>query len=244
MRFQAPPRQPTLRQRGGRGSAAASQQARVLAGVLGTTVLLVAVGWVVGFTSVFGVRTVVVRGESQVTAETIRAAAALPRGAPLARLDLTGIARRVETIPGIQYARASRSWPSTVRIDVVERSPLAVLPRESALWLVDADGVLFQQVRSAPAGLPRLVVADPDPDSPATRAALTVLAALSDQLRRTVQVVEAPGPDLVTLGLRDGRTVIWGGAEDSATKARVLPALLSRPGSTYDVSTPTVAVVH
>jgi cell division protein FtsQ len=200
--------------------------------------------WTVGFTGVFGVRTVVVHGESAVSARTVLAAAAVPTGTPLARLDVGGICARIGAIPGIQHARVSRSWPSTVRIDVLERRPLAVLPRGAALWLVDIDGVLFQQVRSAPAGLPRLVVAGPDPGSTASRAALTVLAALPARVRRVVQVVEAPSPGSVTLDLRDGRTVIWGGVEQSATKARVLLALLSRPGSTYDVSTPTVAVVR
>ena len=57
-------------------------------------------------------------------------------------------------------------------------------------------------------------------------------------------VVEAPTPDSVTLGLRDGRSVVWGGSGDSAAKARALGPLLTRPGSTYDVSTPTVAVVR
>ena len=200
--------------------------------------------WVVGFTSALGVRTVVVRGTEAVSPDAVLAAAAVTTGTPLIRLDTAAISRRVGQIPGVQHARVSRSWPHTVRIDVVERSPLAVLPRGPAFWLVDADGVLFQQVPVPPDGLPRVVVVHPGPADPAMRAALVVIGSLTPALRRMVQVVEAPTPDSVTLGLRDGRTVVWGGPGESAAKARVLGPLLTRPGSTYDVSTPTVAVIR
>lgn len=203
-----------------------------------------AAAWVVGGTAVLGVRTVVVRGAEAVSPEAVQAAAAVPTGTPLIRLDTAGISRRVGQIPGVQHARVSRSWPHTVRIDVVERTPLAALPRGSAYWLVDAEGVLFQQVTVPPAGLPGLVVAHPGPTDPALRAALVVIGSLSPALRLMVEVVEAPTPESVTLGLRDGRTVVWGGSGDSAAKARALGPLLTRPGSTYDVSTPTVAVVR
>jgi hypothetical protein len=83
------------------------------------------------------------------------------------------------------------------------------------------------------------VVAHPGPADPALRAALVVIGSLSPALRLRVEVVEAPTPDSVTLGLRDGRTVVWGGAGDSAAKARALGPLLSiylgyaDPKSTY-----------
>jgi cell division protein FtsQ len=207
-------------------------------------VLVGAVAWVGGCSGALGVRAVTVHGIRAVSPDAVLAAAAVPTGTPLIRVDTTGISRRVGQIPGVQHARVSRSWPHTVRIDVVERTPLAVLPRGSAFWLVDADGVLFQQVTAAPAGLPGLVVSHPGPDDTALRAALVVIGSLSPALRLLVEVVEAPTPDSVTLGLRDGRTVIWGGSGDSAAKARALGPLLTRPGSTYDVSTPTVAVVR
>lgn len=200
--------------------------------------------WVAGFTGVLGVRTVLVRGADSVPVGTVRDAAAVPLGVPLIRLDSAGISRRVGQIPGVQHARVSRSWPNTVRIDVVERTPIAAIPHGSAFSLVDAEGVLFQQVATSPPGLPRLVVAHPLVTDPAMHAALVVIGSLDGALRGMVQVVEAPTPDSVTLGLRDGRTVIWGGSGESEAKARALGPLLTRPGSTYDVSTPTVAVVR
>lgn len=73
---------------------------------------------------------------------------------------------------------------------------------------------------------------------------MTVVASLQPDLRGTLARVTAPTPDSVTLMLGDGRTVIWGGADDSATKAKVLAALLTQPGTVYDVSSPDAAVVR
>ncbi len=44
--------------------------------------------------------------------------------------------------------------------------------------------------------------------------------------------------DQITLVLRDGRQVLWGSAEESDAKARVLVALLKEPAASYDVSVP------
>jgi cell division protein FtsQ len=211
----------------------------------GVTVFAVATGWVVGFTGVFGVRQVAVHGASGTVPDaTVRQVAAVPLGGPLARLDLAGIAGRVEHLPGVAHVRVSRAWPSTARIDVVERVPVAVVPEGAALWLVDVDGVLFQRVAKAPAALPTLVVPHPRQLDPAGRAALAVLGTVPGSLRAKVGVVEAPSPYSVTLGLRDGRTVIWGGPDDAALKAKLLVVLLTRPGSMFDVSSPSVAVVR
>ena len=44
--------------------------------------------------------------------------------------------------------------------------------------------------------------------------------------------------DQISLVLRDGRTVVWGSAEDSDAKAEVLVELLEQPARKYDVSVP------
>ena len=57
-------------------------------------------------------------------------------------------------------------------------------------------------------------------------------------LARQVDHVEVATVDQISLVLRDGRTVVWGSAEESELKAEVLAPLLSSPGQTYDVSVP------
>ena len=68
--------------------------------------------------------------------------------------------------------------------------------------------------------------------------AAAVVSALPDDLAPRVDHVSVATVDQIELALRDGRTVVWGSAEDSAQKAEVLEVLLGQEASVYDVSVP------
>ncbi len=205
--------------------------------------VLAAAIWVAGFSGVLGVRQIAVTGVHALSADQVRAAAAVPDGRPLARVDTDGVADRVRGLAGVERVAVTRSWPGTLRITVTERRGVALVDRDGALWLVDPDGVVFQRLRTHPR-LPLLRIPDVGPDSDLARAALTAVTALPPALLAQVGEVRARTPEQVTLLLSGRRTVLWGGAEDSAAKAAVLPALLSRPGTYYDISTPSVVTVR
>lgn len=218
---------------------------RIATGAVASAVIAAALVWLVGFTGVFGVRKVVVTGAAAtVPASVVERVAQVPMGEPLARLDGGAIAARVAALPAVAAVTVHRVWPATARIDVTARVAVAVVPAGSGYSLVDATGVRFATVTKAPAGLPTLVQHDPVRLDRADRAALRVVSGLPASLRSAVAVVEAPTSYSVTLGLRDGRTVIWGGADDGVEKARVVAVLLTRPGTTFDVSVPSVSVVR
>lgn len=205
--------------------------------------LLVALGWVVFATSVLGVREVRVTGSVIAPPEQVRAAAAVTPGTPLARVDLAAVRARVRALPSVADAAVHRAWPTTLVIDVAERRAVAAVPTGDAFALIDAQGVVFQSVPQRSAGMPLVRVATPGPQDPSTRAALTVLATLTPPLRAVLAAVVADSPDRIRLELTGDRTVIWGDATQSETKARVATALLSQPGRTIDVSAPNVATV-
>ena len=205
--------------------------------------VLVAGVYLAEFTGLLGVHTVTVTGVRALTADEVRAAAAIPDGQPLARIDVDGVAERVRALAGVERVAVARSWPGTVRITVTERHGVALVSRDGGLWLVDGGGVVFQRLTRRPR-LPLLALPDVRPDNPAARAALTAVAALPAPVTAQVAQVKAATPEQVTLVLTGARTVLWGGAEESAAKAAVLQALLSRPGRHYDVSTPSVVAVR
>ena len=221
------------------------RQGRVVGALAAAVAVLAAAVWVVGFTGVLGVRTVAVTGVGRVlSAGEVRAAAAVPDGQPLARVDIGAVEDRVRALAGVARVAVSRSWPSTVRIAVTERRGVAVIRRDDGAWLVDGGGVAFQRAPVGRRTLPLLDVPGARPDDPGTRAALSALTALSPEVTKQVSVVRAPTPESVTLALSRNRTVLWGGAEQPAAKAAVLTALLRRPGSYYDISTPSVVTVR
>lgn len=193
--------------------------------------------WAVFFSSFLAVQGVQVSGLQDLRASQIRTAAAVPTGEPLARVDLDGIRRRVESLAGVRSADVTRQWPDQVRIAVEERVAVAVVEIGGRIRGMDSSGVVFRDYQQAPAGLPH-VQTSTETRSDALAEAAKVISALPQELARIVDHVEVQTVDQIELALRDGRTVVWGSAEESEQKAEVLAALLQRPAQTYDVSVP------
>ncbi|MFC6020377.1 cell division protein FtsQ/DivIB [Plantactinospora solaniradicis] len=213
----------------------------VLAGLL--VVVLVGTGTVYG-TSVFGFRTLRIVGAALVTPEQVREAARLSDGVPLARIDLAVVQARVAELPPVARVTVSRQWPRTLLVELVERTPVAVVPQNRRFVVIDGSGVVFQTRSDHPAGLPLARIGTPGPDDVATRGALEVLAALTPELRERLTEVVVEGPARITVKLRGGRTVLWGDASRSDTKAQVATSLLARKGDTIDVRTPDVVTIR
>lgn len=216
---------------------------RVRTVVLLAVLLVVVLGAVAWFSPLLSVRSVTVRGETSVTEQQVLDALDVPAGTRLLGLDTAAAAARVAALPRVASATVDRTLPSRVTVTVVERTPVAWVAAADGQHLLDASGVDYAVEAPAP-GLPQLTVATPGPGDPSTRAALGVLTSLPDPLRALVATVSATSPSAVQLTLTDGRTVVWGGTDDAARKATVLTAVLTRPGRTYDVSSPDMPTVR
>ncbi|MBA8823421.1 cell division protein FtsQ [Saccharopolyspora lacisalsi] len=215
-----------------------SRSLRVLL-FLGMAVITVLV-LVLYFTPALGVRSVEISGTTE--RQRIRDVAAIRTGTPMLRVDESAIRDRLRALPWVDSTRVELGWPWTVRLRVVERSPVAYTRTSKGIRLVDAEGVPFETV-PAPPELPELRVHRATADDGATDAALTVLRALPDPVRRELTTIVAEQPDHVRLLLTGGRTVQWGSTARTARKAAILPALLTRPGKVYDVTTPALPTV-
>ncbi|MCW2785728.1 MAG: cell division protein FtsQ [Marmoricola sp.] len=201
-------------------------------------VLLVALGaWAIYFSSWVTVHGVDVTGTKALSSARVTRVADVPTGRPLARVDLAAIQARVEAIPAVRSAAVSRSWPHTIHIAITERTPVAVVSRGAGLQAVDEDGVLFGSYARAPANLP-LVRTAPDVKADALAEAARVVTSLRADIVARVAHVDVVSVDAITLDLRDGTTVLWGSADQSAQKAEVLAILLRKHPQHIDVSVP------
>ena len=198
---------------------------------------LVGVVWLFWFSTYLSVRSVEVSGVDRLRDAEVLAAADVREGEPLARVDLATVRARVQALAEVRSAEVTRTWPDTVTISVQERIPVAVVEIGGRLRGLDVEGVVFREYRSVPQGLPR-VETPVDTGRDALVEAAAVVSALPGDLTERVDHVEVATVDQISLELRDGRTVVWGSAEESEAKAEVLAALLEQPGSTYDVSVP------
>jgi cell division protein FtsQ len=199
--------------------------------------------WLIWFSTVLVATEVDVDGMTTLRADTIREQAAVPLGLQLARIDTVAIETRVARMERISKVDVRRRWPHTVRISVTERVPVGWVVSNGAIRYVDRDGIDFRTVAREPENLLEIRIETLDPLTrqqalEAVTRVITFLRAEARDLYVQVRYVSAATQDSVQLRLTEGRTVVWGSAEDNDEKAVVLRPLLKIDAERYDVSAP------
>jgi cell division protein FtsQ len=98
----------------------------------------------------FAVTAVDVSGTSRVSADRVRAAAAIEPGTNVWRLDPAAITARVESVPEIRRAEVIRNLPNRISILVEERRPFTLVHAGRLHWL-DEEGRVLDEAREATA---------------------------------------------------------------------------------------------
>jgi cell division protein FtsQ len=221
--------------------------------------IVAGVAWALLGSRLLVVRSVTVSGTHLVTQAQVIAAADVPLGTSLVGVNTGQVARRVEAIRQVASATVSKDWPDHLAITVRERVPVvAVRMADGGFDLVDPAGVIVRWSATDPAGLPLYetsVAGDALHGDPALATVAAVLAELSPALSGQVADVEvdqvAAGPGVtaseayqVMLGLRDHKTVVWGGTDSAAQKNRELAILMHGSATYLDVSAPGTVVTR
>ena len=139
----------------------------------------------------------------------------------------------LERLPWVQHATVMRLLPNTLRVSVVERTPVAFVRQGSSIGLVDASGVLLDMPADAPGdphySFPVLtgILAD-DPVS--TRAArmeiygrfMKELGSSGEKITDTLSEVDVSSPEDVKALIPSGSTdiLVHFGDEDFLTRYR------------------------
>jgi cell division protein FtsQ len=190
----------------------------------------------------FAVARVEVRGASRMLPEQVMAAAAIPRGTNIFRLDTAGVIDRIEALPEVRRADVVRELPNRVVISVEERRPFTLVHGGRLHWM-DEEGRLLGTSPSAVSS-PLPVISGLTADElasmrtspgPKARAAIAVIRALIRSGGLTAEISEIDmsrreGPVLYTL---DGVEVRLGN-EDWEERLQRLEGVLAQV-ATQDV---------
>lgn len=209
----------------------------VMGGGAGLALLLAVLVWLVSFSPVLASKDVRITGNKLVTNEQVLRAAQVPMGVPLSKFKTGPVSHRVAQLAPVASVRVHTRWPSTVVIDITERT--GVYQRgEGQVWqTVDAAGVVFAQSDKRDKKLPLATTSSVENRLLADVA--TVVNSLTPKLRKALDQVDATGPDQITVRLKTGQKVVWGSAADSALKAQVAEALVAQDQFTlFNVSSP------
>lgn len=178
----------------------------------------------------FAARQITVTGSVHTPTAAIVRAAGLTGHPPLVDVGPSATAG-VEALPWVRRATVDVQWPDSVRITVVERTPVVVVQRVGGWALVDRTGRVLADAPAAPSGVPQLLGAG-TPGPPGTElggaaAALHVAATLPRAFAGQVaQVAEVAGGQ-VQLHLTTPLTVDLGTPTQLHRKYEDLAAILA-----------------
>lgn len=99
----------------------------------------------------FEVRKVSVSGTNRMDEQIVYERVLAEQDRPMPLVDLAEVRARLLELPWVKDARVSRQLPDTLKVDIVERVPHAVLKKPDRLVLVDAEGHELEPVSAAKA---------------------------------------------------------------------------------------------
>jgi cell division protein FtsQ len=192
----------------------------------------------------FEVRRVRVSGIERMNEQTVYDAIWKERNAatPMPLVNLDDIRERLLAMPWVEDARVSAQLPQTIAIDIVERTPHAVLKKPDRLMLIDAEGVELEPI-SKEASKDNLIISGPG----ASRVVggLDRLMAAAPALQPQIKEAEWIGNRRWNLMFKTGQVLALPQGSDASAKALVSFArldgqnrLLGGKVATFDMRTP------
>ena len=88
---------------------------------------------------------IVIEGNRFVASDAIVEKFAADMGRSVVRVPLGERREALETLPWVEQARVQRVMPNQIRVEIIERTPVAFLRTASELSLVDSHGVIFDR---------------------------------------------------------------------------------------------------
>ena len=200
-------------------------------------VLLVAAAYILGWSTLFTVSSVEIKGSrTQVSSGIVK-------GQKLARVEPRAIAAKFETLDWVDSAKVSRNWISgIVTIELTERTPVASYNNK----VIDATGKSFV-LRGTPSTPLVQIQAS---DLTAATKAVTFFTKLPEDLKEALSDVKVRDTGVLVLGVNNaGKNfeIQWGADSENELKIKVYKALIALPENAsikgVDVSAPHAPIV-
>lgn len=243
----------------GRGARMQSRYKRHVRRIFTTLAILavaVAAYAVLYFSSAFTITEVTVKGCEHLTDAEMTELAAVPTDTTLLRVDAAGITSRLQSEPWVASASVNRVLPSTLELDITERTIKAVVqvPTKDASkyekWAIASDGMWLMKIpdenSAEAANVSKKVYEDaaevlqitdvpygvePKVGTYCTddnvNNALKIISGMTTELAGQVKRVSANGTETTTLTLENGVQIAFGDANDIRDKERICLQLMS-----------------
>ena len=190
----------------------------------------------------FEVRHVRVSGAERMDEQRVYERVLSQRDIPMPLVDVEAIREELLELPWIKDARVSRQLPGTLKIDIVERQPHALLEKPDRLMVIDEQGVELEPASRAKAGEMLLISG---PGAGRQVQALDRLLEAAPALRPQVKAAEWVGNRRWNLSFKTDQILALPQGEDEAASALISFArldgqnrLLGGKVATFDMRAP------
>ena len=204
---------------------------------LATAIIVGIASYALGWSTLFTVSSVEVKGSDQFLPQNVKV------GEKLARVEPRAVASTYENFAFVKDAKVSRNWISgKVTISITTRTPVAIFNNQG----IDDSGKVFMVKGNLPAALPQIQAGSIE----IAVAAVDFMTSLPDEIRSALKILKVRSTGAYVLEVDvEGRKVEvrWGFATDNELKAKVYKALLAQPENAklkrMDLSAPHAPIV-
>ena len=204
---------------------------------LAAAIILALASYALGWSTLFTVSSVEVKGTDQFLPQSVKV------GEKLARVEPRAVAATYEKFAFVKDAQVSRNWISgKVTISITSRTPVAIFNNQA----IDDSGKAFVVKGQLPADLPQIQAGTVD----IAVTAVGFMTSLPDEIRSNLKVlkVRSTGAYVMDIDVQGRKVEVrWGFATDNELKAKVYKALLEQPENAklkrMDLSAPHAPVV-
>jgi cell division septal protein FtsQ len=205
--------------------------------ILASAVVLVGATYVLGWSSLFTVSSVEIKGSNT------QVSSGIVNGQKLARVEPRAIAAKFETLDWVESAKVSRNWINgTVTIELTERTPVAIYNNK----VIDSTGKSFVLRATPSTSLVQIQAGD----LTAATKAVTFFMTLPADLKEALSVVKVRSTGAFVLVVNNGGKnleIRWGTDSENELKLKVYKALIALPENAsvkrIDVSAPHAPIV-
>jgi len=204
---------------------------------IAAVILLGLASYGLGWSTLFTVSAVEVKGSDQFLPQNVKV------GEKLARVEPRAVASTYKKFAFVQDAQVSRNWISgKVTISITTRTPVAIFNNQA----IDGSGKAFMVKGNLPAALPQIQAGNIE----TAVTAVKFLTSLPEEIRSGLKILKVRSTGAYVLEVDvEGRIVEvrWGFATDNELKAKVYKALLAQPENAklrrMDLSAPHAPIV-
>jgi cell division protein FtsQ len=188
----------------------------------------------------FALQQIEVRGNNAVSKETIVEQSGLAPGVNLFKIDTKAVSNKIQMLPSVKKVEVKRRLPSTLLLQITERTPIALVVSPDGFLQIDDEGVYIKKVQDfkdlhlpVVSGVPLENNLGPGSrlSKPGLSAALRLIQMMDKVLKENVTEIIAPSPQTITLKTLQGVEIRFGEPEEMERKVKIIEELLLQNGA-------------